>query len=444
MSVNRLNNRKISRRKFIGTTGCAAMGSTALLSSFTSLGMMSSLTVPPPPDDYRALVCILLAGGNDSYNMVIPTTSEPYDIYSASRAHLALPSGDLIPLNYTDPDGINYGIHPAMPEVAHLFNSGNAAIISNVGTLIEPVTKSQILAGTATLPIGLHSHADQSRQWQTSVPQSRIAKGWGGKVAEIIASGNTNRDLSMNLSFAGTNFWQVGHLTHDFKLGKKMSAGREISEMLNMTYEEKGQSSHSQHEVFTAAIETLPPFTTEFADTDIAHQMNKVAQSIAVSGNLGMERQTYYIKLGGFDTHGELLNNHHHLLSILSSAIGSFYEAMDELGISNKVTTFTISDFARTISPIGNGTDHAWGGHSLVFGGAVKGRRIYGKVPFLDLQGDVIVDKNVVIPEISTDSYFAELAMWMGVPTSYLSDIFPNLENFYTPGNDNPIGFMNI
>jgi len=285
--------------------------------------------------------------------------------------------------------------------------------------LVEPVTKTQILAGTARLPLGLKSHSDQSRHWQTSVPQSRMANGWGSKVADILAPGNTNQDLSMHLSPGDTNFWQ---------------AGNEIDEL----------TLFNQQEIFTAAIDTLSPLTTEFADTDISNQMKRVAQSIAVSGNLGMERQTYYVKLGGFDTHEDLLNNHNNLLSLLSGAIGSFYEAMDELGTSEKVTTFTISDFARTITSNGSGTDHAWGGHSLVFGGAVNGSQIFGKVPSLDLQGDLVVDKNVVIPEISTDSYFAELAMWMGVPTSSLADVFPNLENFYTPSTENPIGFMNM
>lgn len=419
MSAKNSTKRKISRRKFIGTTSCAALGSTAFLSSFTSLGMMNSLTAPSRPDDYKALVCILLAGGNDSYNMVVPTSSEPYNVYSSSRSNLALPSGDLIPLNYTDTDGIKYGLHPAMPEVANLFNLGNAAVISNVGTLVEPVTKTQILAGKALLPLGLKSHSDQSRHWQTSLPQSRMGNGWGGKVADILASGNTNQDVSMNISLAGSNFWQSGNKIDEFAL----------SNLPN---------------VFTDAIDNLSPLTTEFADTDISNQMKRVAQSIAVSGNLGMERQTYYVKLDGFDTHEDLLNNHNNLLSLLSGAIGSFYEAMDELGTAEKVTTFTISDFARTITSNGSGTDHAWGGHSLVFGGAVNGSQIYGKVPSLDLQGDRVVDKNVVIPDISTDSYFAELAMWMGVPASSLTDIFPNLGNFYTPGSDNPIGFMNM
>ncbi|PCJ81789.1 MAG: hypothetical protein COA49_03920 [Bacteroidetes bacterium] len=459
--------RKISRRKFIANTGCAAMGSTAFLSSFTTLGMMNSLVAPPPPDDYRALVCILLAGGNDSYNMVVPTTSEPYNVYANTRSNLALPSGSLLPLNYTDSAGINYGLNPAMPEVANMFNSGRAAVIANVGTLIEPVTKAQILAGTAPLPLGLMSHADQSRHWQTSIPQTRSAKGWGGKVADILASGNTNQDMSMNLSLAGTNLWQSGNIVDEFAITSQGSVGinilgdtdpfavlvgngitsildQQYSDILKQTYANKVNSSQNQHDVFTAALDTLSPLSTQFANTQISEQLNMVAKSIAVSGGLGMERQTYYIQLSGFDNHGEVLNNQGAQLSLLSAAIGSFYEAMDELGIAEKVTTFTISDFARTLTSNGSGSDHAWGGNALVFGGAVNGGQIYGQYPSLDLGGVLEVGNGVLIPEISTDQYFAELALWLGVLPSSLPDIFPNVENFYTPGTGNPVGFMNI
>ncbi|MFB1020841.1 MAG: DUF1501 domain-containing protein, partial [Flavobacteriales bacterium] len=179
-------------------------------------------------------------------------------------------------------------------------------------------------------------------------------------------------------------------------------------------------------------------------NTTISKQMKMVANSIAVSGSLGMERQTYYLKLGGFDTHGEVINNQAAKLSLLSGAIGSFYEAMDELGISEKVTTFTISDFARTLASNGSGSDHGWGGHSMVFGGAVNGGQFYGQYPSLDLGGNLDVGNGVMIPEISTDQYFSELALWMGVTPSDLPNIFPNLENFYTPGVGTPLGFMNL
>ena len=157
-----------------------------------------------------------------------------------------------------------------------------------------------------------------------------------------------------------------------------------------------------------------------------------------------MARQTYYIRFGGFDNHGELLNNHANRLSMLSAAIGSFYEAMEELGVSDNVTTFTISDFARTLTANGFGTDHAWGGHSMVFGGAVNGGQIFGQYPSLALDNELDVGNGVLIPDLCTDQYFAELALWLGVDSSELFDIFPNLGNFYTAGTGNPIGFLNL
>jgi uncharacterized protein (DUF1501 family) len=464
----------MTRRKFLGTAGCAALGSTTFLSSFTSLGMMNSLASPrpllggaPPPEDYRALVCILLAGGNDSFNMIVPTTAEQYGEYAVTRSNLALPSGDLLTLNYTDNNGVNYGLHPSMPEIANLFNTGRGAAIANIGTLIEPVTQSQVWEGTAPLPLGLQSHADQVRHWQTSIPQSRSAKGWGGKVADILAAGNSNQDISMNISLAGTNLWQAGNTVDEFTITKNGSVGIDIledndpfavlvgegiqnildqtySDVLKQTYADKVKVSQNQHDVFTQALAALNPLTTEFPNNNFSKQMKMIAESIAIAGDLGMARQTYYIKLGGFDNHGELLNNHADRMSILSAAIGAFYESMDEIGMSDQVTTFTISDFARTLTSNGFGTDHAWGGNAMVFGGAVNGSQIYGQYPSLALGNSLELGNGVLLPEISTDEYFAELALWFGVDPSYLADIFPNIENFYTPGSDSPIGFLNL
>ena len=471
---NKPKSRKgMSRRRFLGSAACAAVGSTTFLSSFTSLGMMNSLAAPrpilgpPPPDDYKALVCILLAGGNDSFNMVVPTTAEPFADYALSRTNLALTTGELLPLNYTDSLGINYGIHPAMPEVANMFNDGSAAILANIGTLLEPVTKTQILNGTAPLPLGLQSHADQARHWQTSIPQTRHAKGWGGKVADILASGNSNQDISMNLSLSGTNLWQAGESVDEFTITQNGSVGISIlggtdpfeiileqgldnildqtyNDVLKQTYTNKVKDSQTQHEVFTAALEGLTPLSTQFSTTGISRQLKMVAESIAIAGGLGMARQTYYITFGGFDNHGELLNNHSARLSLLSSAIGEFYQAMNELGMSENVTTFTVSDFARTLTSNGFGTDHAWGGNALVFGGAVNGGEIYGQYPSLALNNELELGNGVLLPELCTDEYSAELALWLGVDSSELEDIFPNIANFYTPGSGNPIGFLNI
>ena len=216
------------------------------------------------------------------------------------------------------------------------------------------------------------------------------------------------------------------------------------NDVLKQTYANKVKTSQTQHEVFTAALEALSPLSTEFSQTAISRQLRMVAESIAIAGGLGMARQTFYIRFGGFDNHGELLNNHSARLSFLSAAIGEFYQAMDELGMSDNVTTFTVSDFARTLTSNGFGTDHAWGGNALVFGGAVNGGQIYGQYPSLALNNELELGNGILLPELCTDEYFAELALWLGVDESNLVDIFPNLENFYTLGSGNPIGFLNI
>ena len=196
---------------------------------------------------------------------------------------------------------------------------------------------------------------------------------------------------------------------------------------------QKVKDSQTQHEVFTAALDNLQPLSTQFSQTQISRQMRMVAESIAIAGGLGMQKQTFYIRFGGFDNHGELLNNHAARLSLLSAAIGEFYQAMDEIGMSDSVTTFTVSDFARTLTANGFGTDHAWGGNAMVFGGAVNGGEMYGQYPSLALGNELELGNGVLLPELSTDQYFAELALWLGVDPSELEDIFPNLGNFYTP-----------
>ena len=196
--------------------------------------------------------------------------------------------------------------------------------------------------------------------------------------------------------------------------------------------------------MFTAALDDLTPFATQFSATGISRQLRMVAESIAIAGGLGMARQTFYIRFGGFDNHGELLNNHSARLALLSAAIGEFNQAMVEIGMSENVTTFTVSDFARTLTSNGFGTDHAWGGNAMVIGGAVNGGQIYGHYPSLALGNDLELGNGVLLPELCTDQYFAELALWLGVDPSNLEDIFPNVGNFYTPGTGNPIGFLNL
>jgi uncharacterized protein (DUF1501 family) len=472
-----MKGKKINRRQFIGRASCAAVGTATMFSSLQSLGMMNALSsprmlglTPPLTGNYKAMVCILLSGGNDSFNMLVPSTSEQYNVYANTRSNLALLQGDLLGLNYTDGGGVQYGLHPSMPEVQGMFNDGKLAFLSNVGTLIEPTTKTAIINETANLPLGLLSHSDQIRHWQTSLPQSRSAQGWGGRVADILQTLNENQDISMSLSLSGTNVWQTGNQIQEFAItpygngsvgievleggdflsetlagGVESMLDQQYQDIFKQTYAGKVQASQDQHEAFSGAIGNVAPFAAQFGDNYLADQLHMVAKSIAAAGPLNMQRQTYFVNYGGWDHHDEVLDNQAAMLAVVSQAMGAFNSAMEEIEMSDCVTAFTISDFARTLTSNGNGTDHGWGGNVMVMGGAVNGGTIYGQYPDLDLDGDLEVGGGVLIPQISTDEYFAELSRWFGVEDTNLLDILPNLENFWNIDPDsNPIGFLNI
>ena len=234
----------MSRRKFLGAVPCAAIGSTTLLSSIINLGVANSLAGMSKPvtstnGDYKALVCILLAGGNDSFNMLVPRNGSHYVEYATTRSNLALLQGDLLPLNFTDNNGKQFGLHPSMPEVQSLFNENKLAFLANVGTLVEPTSKSQYLNGGVQVPVGLLSHADQIQQWQTSIPQTRSSKGWGGRMADILHAANTNQNISMNISLSGTNIFQVGNNATEYAIrasAEAVSASMFLKETVRWTW----------------------------------------------------------------------------------------------------------------------------------------------------------------------------------------------------------------
>lgn len=468
-------NKGISRRKFLGTASCAAIGSTTLLSSLLNLGVANSLAGMSQPygtgnGDYKALVCILLAGGNDSFNMLVPRNGNFYNEYSGTRSNLALPQGNLLPLNFTDNDGRQFGLHPSMPEVQNLFNNDKLAFVANVGTLVEPTTKAQYLNGSVPVPVGLLSHADQIQQWQTSIPQTRSSKGWGGRMADILQAGNGNQNISMNISLSGTNIYQVGNSATEYAI--RASAGGSVGinvydeaneldqvlksgaeSLLNQQYQDIYKSTfankivHSQenHEEFSAALGQGTPLTTTFSDNPVSANMELIAKTIAARDALNVNRQTFFINFGGWDHHDEVLNNQVAMLSVVSKALSEFQAAMEELGLSDSVTTFTASDFGRTLTSNGNGSDHAWGGNVMVMGGSVNGGQVYGQYPTLALGGSDDVGGAIMLPTLAIDEYFTELVKWFGVSNGDLSYVLPNIGNFYDVNSGTlPIGFMNI
>ena len=467
------NDKNMNRRKFLGTASCLAVGSTTFFSTLFNLGMANAAAgrtakIEGMNSNYKALVCILLAGGNDSFNMLVPTGNAAYADYAATRSNQALAQNSLLQLNPLAGNAPSLGIHPAMPEVQQMFNSGRLAFISNIGTLVEPTTLTQFNNGSANLPLGLFSHADQIQQWQTSVPQSRSAYGWGGRMSDILQSMNNNQNISMNISLSGRNVFQSGNQTAEYTIRPEGNGSigidgyngpdmldqirttaidnlleQQYTDVFEQTYAGVVKNAQDAHEQFSTAIGGVNLSTT-FSPSYLSQSLNMVAKTIAARNTLDVCRQTFFITFGGWDHHDELLNNQNAMLGVVSKALSEFNAAMEELGMANDVTTFTISDFARTLTSNGNGTDHGWGGNVMVMGGQVNGGQIYGEYPTLALNSSLDVGNGVLIPTLSTDEYFAELAQWFGVTNSDLQNIFPNLINFYTPNPNPPIGFMQV
>lgn len=460
--------RQISRRQFIGQASCAAVGSTALFNTLLNLRMVSTAAAQTIGNDYRALVCLFFGGGNDSFNMLVPrgNASHEYPEYAAIRADLALPQASLLPLNALNSMNRVLGLHPSMAGLQGLFENGKAAFVSNVGTLVERITKHQYENDLVPVPLGLYSHSDQIEQWQTSVPETSSPIGWGGRTADLLHSLNDNDVISMNISLSGNNVFQAGRDVIEYAISDDGSIGLDgyegtwnnaaarataIDSQLGLTYQNLFEQTFAKssrgaidaHYGFMAAINAQPPLTTVFPSTYLGSQLRMIARVIAARGALGMKRQTFFVMRGGWDHHDEVINNQQVMLGEVSDAVTAFYNATVELGIANGVTLFTASDFGRTLTSNGAGSDHAWGGNHFVVGGAVNGRRVFGQYPDLFEDNALDTGRGRIIPTTAVDEYFAELALWMGVDPVNLSTVLPNIGRFYTPGSpNNPLGFM--
>ncbi|MFT6174585.1 MAG: hypothetical protein ACJAY4_000804 [Cryomorphaceae bacterium] len=457
-----------SRRTFLRNSGCAALASTTMLSSLVNMKAIAAATLDKKEEfgDYKALVCILLAGGADSHNMLIPRGANEYNEYLTTRSNLAIPQSQILPLNHPPINGKLFGVHPEMPQTRSLFNSGKLAWLSNVGTLIEPITKAQYEANSALTPLGLFSHSDQIKHWQTGRPGERASHGWAGRMADLIQSQNANQNLSMNVSLSGNNFFQSGENANEFSIKSSGQFGldgyatqnnyhtvrndaindileRDYTDIYKKTYINTMKKSVAGSLEMEEALASVGEFNTQFSNTTLSDQLKMIAKVIGAREELGFGRQTFFINVGGWDHHDEILESQQEQLPILDSALSEFMSVLEELGVENDVTTFTISDFGRTLTSNGDGSDHAWGGNAMVKGGAVNGGQIFGETPSLELGSDLMLPRGVLIPTTSASEYFAELAAWFGVAQSDLFDIFPDLQNFYTPGNGYPIGFMN-
>ena len=421
--------------------------------------------------DYKALVCLFLNGGNDANNLIVPYDTAGYNAYAAARSNLALPRTGLLPISQkTNSDGRSWALHAAMPELQGLFASGKAAILGNVGTLVYPTTKTQYTAGSVPLPRQLFSHSDQQVQWQNSVPDKPSATGWGGRLADLVDAFNTNNEISMSISLAGINYFQVGGKVSQYAVttggavnftgltssatsldGIRYAAQRDLfaqpqAALFDTAFAGISRDAISSADLLNTTLARSPAITTVFpGNNSAASQLKMVARLIAASPNLGLKRQVFFVQLGGWDTHAAQLSNadptsgaHASLLSQISQAVKSFYDSTVELGIASQVTTFTSSDFGRTYRSNGDGSDHGWGNHQFIVGGAVKGTDIYGRMPNLTINGPDDTAQGRWIPTTSVDEYAATLASWFGVSNTDLSTVLPNIGRFQKPN----LGFL--
>jgi uncharacterized protein (DUF1501 family) len=461
-----MNDRNPSRRRFLGQASCAAVGTASLVSSLLNLRLVGSVAAAEAPldDEYRALVCVFFAGGNDSFNMLAPYSGAGRAEYVAARGSVALAESGLLPLPAPLPDGRLLGVHGSMPELHGLYGSGKAAFLANVGTLVEPTSLATFQNGQAQLPLGLFSHADQQMHWQSSLPDTRApSAGWGGRLADLLTSLNDAGPVSMNVSIAGINLFQSGAATTalavtpagstqltDWNSANFLPRRQAMESLLEAEYRnvfERTFASMKRQAIdasaaYGSAIAGAPAIASPFtAANPLSSQLKMVAQTIAARGLLGMRRQTFFVLMGGWDLHAAM-STHGTLLQRVSQAVGEFQAAMSELGVSDKVTLFSASDFGRTLSPNGDGTDHAWGGNQFVVGGAVNGGRVYGSYPELSLGSALDTGRGRLIPTTSVDEYFAELALWMGVSPANLPVVLPNLSRFHDLQAGPPLGFL--
>lgn len=448
-----MEKKKITRRDFLKLQASLALSSSSLLSV---LGAFTPLKADEF-SDYKALVCLFLEGGNDAFNMIVPMGDTAYDDYAQIRGTLAVPKTELQPLKNT-----GYGLYK-MPDMQTMFENDKLAVIANVGTLIQPVDKVEFENGVANPP-QLFSHIDQQRQWLTANSHEMEQSGWAARAANELSNSN---DFT-NISVDGSNFLQFGGGKPAFEISGEVNkfsnygyadpdSYLDFDEILDRIIQNEPDNEHllikayaqnqikniEYRDVVSDALSNAAAFDFQSSLANepgipLAKQLETIAKLISVHSQLpdAPKRQIFFAKLHGFDHHALQAADHPLKLEYLNNALLEFQQAIESMQLANQVTTFTSSDFGRSLVPNGNGTDHGWGGHALVLGGAVNGGSIYGDIPELKIEqngytSNYISNSGRVIPTISTEQYFATLASWFGAYTSdELERIFPNLQSF--------------
>lgn len=489
---------KTNRRDFLAKSGCA-LTMTALASQSEYFGLLNTLAQKSndpdestPPTDYRALVCVFFMGGNDGNNTIIPNHNDAsvsgYSAYAAARSAqgLAIPQNSLLPVSVPRIGGLSYGLHPSFGPVTGAVNNGlhelwaqqKMAVVTNVGTLVQPLTRLQYQSGSAPRPRQLFSHTDQTNQHQNARADMVVLSGWGGRISDrMTIPANPNRLIPTMSSIAGTRLFTVGETTQPLAVGP---APAPLSSILALTGYNNTPVTNARLNALTAALDldttndlviasssihreairisqslnNNSEVTVTFPNNDFGNSLKQIARLIKNRSALGLTRQIFFCTLDGFDTHTTQLTAQAGLFSRFSQSSRAFYDEMTAQGLSDKVTLFTMSDFGRTFNPGGSGSnvgsDHAWANHSFVIGGSVLGGDFYGMntsngtpFPTLVQNGPDDADGGSAargrwIPTTSVEQYANTLAGWFGLDAADTAYVFPNLQNF--PATN--LGFM--
>jgi len=474
-----------TRREFLRRTGQATLTglATPWLLNLSAMGEAAAFAAT----DYKALVCVFLFGGNDYANTVVAYDDASYAKYAAIRSAgsggtngMVLDkdalAGTLLKPATALPQGRQFALNPAMKGLANLFNAGKAAVQLNVGPLIVPLTRDQYNSSNRVkypLPPKLFSHNDQQSVWQSSSPEGSTI-GWGGKLGDLALSNNSD-SLFTCISLSGNNVLLAGdsalqyqcstsgaiavrNLTNNFFYQTEIKNAfaamlqqprKHVLENEYNTVMKRGITAQAKVAQGLSTVQLQTAFPSANA---LGNQLKMVAQLIGARSSLGVKRQVFMVSLGGFDLHDYLNTKHAPLLQQIDEALSAFYQATVELGVADKVTAFTASDFGRTLASNGDGSDHGWGSHHLMVGGAVKGAAFYGTAPPVSITDTMAPDdqwhvgQGRLLPSTSVDQYAATLAKWFGVADSEMGSLLPNLKNFGVaagrPDYPTNLGFM--
>ncbi|WP_251865643.1 DUF1501 domain-containing protein [Achromobacter sp. Marseille-Q4962] len=441
------------RRRFL-RRACAlgaAGGALPMAVNLAALGAAAAQSAPA--QSYKALVCVFLYGGNDPYNTLVPCDEAAYRAYARARTDIALPrqalAGTALTPEGSGGPGMQFALAPALAPLKPWFERGRMAVLLNVGPLVVPTTKAEYIGARVPLPPKLFSHNDQQSYWQALAPEG-AASGWAGRLTDLFAGANAQRSFT-GITAGGSTVLLAGRQVAGYRVGvqgstriellqRDMYGSSDCTALLRRLITQPREHL-MERELSRIAAQSIDADTRLRAalagvavpgdfSTPLAQQLQIVARIIAAREALGARRQVFFVSQNGYDNHTGLRDTHPALLGELGQALSAFQQAMESLGVAGQVTTFTASEFGRTLGSNGNGSDHGWGAHHFVLGGAVKGGRYYGTHPDIAVDGPGFVDNGRLLPTMAVDQFGAALGRWFGAEEDELGLVFPNLRHF--------------